>query len=228
MNTKFQNWSGLLQSKEGRIFVVGVVVAILYIIWLGSNILFNSDISQVTIGMTATHILFGRAAGMSFGYSLGLGHKLVISIAMIIETILVLIFYPLFVFSWQHLIEIKFLQKFMDRSRDMARKNQEKIMKCGIIGLFVFVWFPFWMTGPLIGCIIGYFLGLRPLINISVILAGTYIAIFSWAVFLKELHERISTFSPYAPMILLLIIIIIAAIGHIMQAKKVKSYDKQE
>ena len=54
------------------------------------------------------------------------------------------------------------------------------------------------------------------------VLAGTFIACLCWAVFLREIHEKVAAFSPYAPMILLLLIIMIAVIGHIMQAKKVK------
>ena len=53
--------------------------------------------AQVVVAMTATHILFGRAAGMSFGYAVGLGHGRGHSVNMAIETVLVLLFYPLFV-----------------------------------------------------------------------------------------------------------------------------------
>ena len=89
----------LLTNSEGRLLLIGVALAFIYTFWLGVKLLFSPDESQVLIGITATEIMFGRATAMAFGYSMGLGHNIVIPICIIIETILVLIFYPLFVFS---------------------------------------------------------------------------------------------------------------------------------
>lgn len=89
----------LLTSSEGRLLLLGVALAFTYTFWLGIKLLFSPEESQLLIGMTATELFFGRAAAMAFGYTLGLGHRTVIPICIIIETILVLIFYPLFVFS---------------------------------------------------------------------------------------------------------------------------------
>ena len=44
---------------------------------------------------TATQIMFGRAAGIAFGYSMDLEYSTVIPICAITETIQVLILYPL-------------------------------------------------------------------------------------------------------------------------------------
>ena len=100
----------LTASSEGRLLLAGVALSFIFTFWLGIKLLLSPEESQVLIGMTATEIMFGRAAGMAFGYSLGLGHSTVIPICMIIETLLVLIFYPLFVFSWRHLLVIKWLK----------------------------------------------------------------------------------------------------------------------
>ena len=102
--------STLLASSEGCLLLIGIALAFIYTFWLGLKLLLSPDESQVLIGMTATELLFGRAAAMAFGYTLDLGHTTVIPICIIIETILVLIFYPLFVFSWRHLLVIKWLK----------------------------------------------------------------------------------------------------------------------
>ena len=206
----------LLTSLEGRLLLMGVAIAFIYAFWLGMQLLFAPEDSQVLAGMTATQIIFGRAAGMAFGYSLDLKHTTVIPICAIIETIMVLIFYPLFVFSWQHLLVIDRLKNIFERTQKAAEAKKGVVQRYGVIGLFVFVWFPFWMTGPVVGCVIGFLLGLRAWLNMTVVLAGTYVAIFGWAFFLRQFHDRVASYSPYAVMILMALLAIIIIIKHFL------------
>ncbi len=206
----------LLTSSEGRLLLFGVALAFIYTFWLGVKLLLSPEESQILIGMTATEIMFGRAAGMAFGYSLGLGHNTVIPICIIIETILVLIFYPLFVFSWRHLLVINWLKNIFERIHKTAEARKGMVRRYGIIGLFVFVWFPFWMTGPVVGCVIGFLLGLRVWLNMTIVLGGTYVAIFGWAFFLRQFHDRVASYSSYAAMVLMALLVIIIIVGHLL------------
>lgn len=206
----------LLTSSEGRLLLFGVILAFIYTFWLGIKLLLSPDQSQVLIGMTATELLFGRAAAMAFGYTLGLGHRTVIPICIIMETILVLISYPLFVFSWRHLLVIKRLRNVFDRIQKSAETHKDKVQKYGVIGLFAFVWFPFWMTGPVVGSVIGFLLGLRVWLNMTVVLAGTTLAIFSWAFLLRQFHKQIASYSSYAAMVLMALLVVIIIAGHLL------------
>ncbi|MHC4125388.1 MAG: small multi-drug export protein, partial [Planctomycetota bacterium] len=143
----------LLTSSEGRLLLLGIALAFICTFWLGVKVLLSPEDSQVLIGISATQILFGRAAGLAFGYSMGLSHKTTIPICILIETIMVLILYPLFVFSWRHLLVIKWLRNIFERTNKAAEAHKDKIQRYGIISLFIFVWFPFWMTGPVVGCV---------------------------------------------------------------------------
>ena len=218
LNSKQKNLlkATLLTSPEGRLLLAGVTLAFLFTFWLGIKFLFSPTNSQVIVGMTATQVMFGRAAGMAFGYSLALGHTTIIPISIIIETILVFIFYPLFVFSWQHILVIKWPKNIFERTRKTAEARKGIIQKYGIIGLFVFVWFPFWMTGPMIGCVIGVMLGLPIWTNLAAVLGGTYLAIFGWAFFLSQFHDRVASYSSYAPMVLMALLVIIIILAHLM------------
>jgi uncharacterized membrane protein len=207
----------LLSSPEGCILLIGVALALLYTSWLGIKFIFSPDEAQFLIGMTATAIMFGRAAGMAFGYTALLGQSTVIPVSMIIETILVMIIYPLFVFSWRHLLVLKWLRKLFDRIQKVAEANQDFVRKYGIIGLFAFVWFPFWMTGPVVGCVIGFLLGLPAWITILVVLGGTYVAIVCWALLLHTVNQQVAHYSPYAAMILMVVLVIVIIVGHFLQ-----------
>jgi uncharacterized membrane protein len=206
----------LLRSSEGRLLLLGVTLAFIYTFWLGVKLLLSPEDTQVLIGMTAINIVFGRAFAMASGYSLGLGHSTVIPICIIIETILVLIFYPLFVFSWRHLLVIKWLKNIFERIHKAAETHKDKVQRYGIIGLFIFVWFPFWMTGPVVGCVIGFLLGLRVWLNITVVLTGTYAAIFGWAFFLRQFHDRVASYSSYAAMVIMALLVLIIIVGHLL------------
>lgn len=78
-------------------------------------------------------------------------------------------------------------------------------------GLFVFVFAPFWMTGPVVGAIIGFLIGLRPWVNLAVVLVATYIALGLWALLLNELNVWAAHVNQLAPYLLFLAILLIAA-----------------
>ena len=206
----------LLTSSEGRLLLIGVALAFIYTFWLVVKWQFSPEQCQVLLGMTATAITLGRAAGMAFGYSLGLRHGTIIPICIIIETVFVLICYPLFVFSWRRLLVINWLKRIFERTQKAAEAHKGNVQKYGIIGLFVFVWFPFWMTGPVVGSVIGFLLGLRVWLNMTVVLGGTYVAILGWAFFLRQFHERVASYSPYAVMVLVALLLIIIIVGHLL------------
>ncbi len=200
----------ILSSAEGHIFLTGLVAGVVYGLWV---LFWTPGRSNVFALLTVSHLLFGRAAGISFGYTMNFTHGQVILVNMIVESIILLLFYPLFVFSWRHLLVIRSLKNTMARIHAAAERNRDHIRKYGLLGLFLFVWFPFWMTGSIVGCVIGFLLNLHPWLNMSVVLAGSYVAIVSWAFLLHELHIQVEQFSQYASLTILGIIILIVVIG---------------
>jgi len=205
-------WAG----PEGRILLLGVALAVALLLWLAAEFFLSPEQSQLLMGTTATAAVFGRAAGLAFGYSMGLSYRTVIPICMIVETVMVLLFYPLFVFSWRHLLVFKRLKNVFERIHEAAEAHKDKVQKYGIIGLFAFVWFPFWMTGPVVGCVIGFLLGLRAWVTMVVVLAGTYVAIFAWALFLREVHDRVAAYSSHAAAIVMIVLIVAIVLVHFL------------
>jgi len=205
----------LWASTEGSFLLIGIALILIYTFWLGIKLLVSPDESQVLVGLTATELTLGRGLAMTFGYTLGLGHGTVIPICMILETIYVLIFYPLFVFSWRRLLVVKSLKNTFERVQKAAETHKDKVQKYGVIGLFAFVWFPFWMTGPLVGSVIGFLLGLKLWLNMTVVLAGTYAAIIGWAFVLRQFHKQVASYSSYAAMVIIALVIFIILLVHL-------------
>ena len=206
----------LLASPEGRILVTGIAAAAIYWVWLFVELIASPKEGQLLMTMTVIDTFAGRAAAMAFGYSVGLGKPAVIFICIAIETVLVLIVYPLFVFTFQNLLAIKWLNNAFVKSREAAERHKTRVERYGFIGLFVFVWIPFWMTGPVIGCIIGYLIGMRIWVNMTAVIAGTCIAITCWALFLEQVYERVKAYSPYAATVLMVILIVTIVAAHVL------------
>jgi uncharacterized membrane protein len=160
---------------------------------------------------------------MSFGYASGFGHAQVIPLNMLVETIQVLVVYPLFALSWRQLIQLRALQPYVTRMYRAAESRGGAVQKFGIAGLFVFVFIPLWMTGPVVGAIIGFLMGLRPWVNLAVVLVSTYIAIGVWGLLLNELNAWAVTVNRFVPYALFLAIMLIAISMHLLNRRRDRS-----
>lgn len=206
----------LFSSTEGRMLGVGLALTGLMLLAFGIGWhLFPDSVLPYAI-MTGLNLIIGREAGMSFGYANGFDHAHVVPLNILIETIQVLVIYPLFVLSTRQLIKLRTLQPFITRIHRAAESRGGMVRKFGIAGLFVFVFAPFWMTGPVVGAIIGFLIGLRPWVNLAVVLMATYVAIGVWALLLNELNVWAATVNQYAPYALFLAIVLIAAAMHLL------------
>ena len=209
-----------LSSQEGRIFIFGLFSLLSYLATIiGTYLISVNDANNLLI-MTITNFIFGRAAGLSYGLSVGLSEELIIIMNIIIELITVMIVYPLFVFSWKKSLQVNALHNFFSKVKELRLKYSRFFDKYGKYGLFIFVWFPFWMTGPVVGAIIGFLIGLKHYHTLFIVSAGTSLAIVVWTYFLKEIMLLLSQISDYAPYILLAIFIAIAILFKLTSTEK--------
>jgi len=201
-----------ISLQEGKIFLIGLLFLFAYTsIIFGVYILDTKDGNNL-IGMSIVHSLFGNAAGISYGYSVKFSDVVIIFFNMIIEFIIVMIIYPLFVLSWNNSFDIKFLNNLTTVVQKQRVKYQKFFDKYGKYGLFVFVWIPFWMTGPVVGAIIGFLIGMRHYTIMFIVLGGTSLSVIVWTYFLKEMISLLNQLSTYAPWILLSLIILVPLI----------------
>ncbi len=207
-------WRRLFKTTEGHILLLGVAIGCLGLIAMGVTAFWAPGLSSMLGAMSVSNIVFGRVASMSIGYAGGFGQVLVVLVNIWIETVLVLLFYPLFVFSMRKLVVFPRLKRILNNTRSVAEHEQVKVRRYGLIGLFVFVWFPFWMTGPVVGSAIGYLLGFSAWLTVSVVLGSTYLAIAAWSYFLFDLYAQAMQFATWAPAVIIGIIILNIAAGY--------------
>ena len=207
-------WRELFRTTEGRILLIGIAATLAGLVFMGLIAFWSPQTSRMIGAMTFFNVVFGRAVSMSIGYAGGYGHTIVVAVNMWVETVMVLLFYPLFVFSVRKLVELPRLKRLLDRTHKAAERHHDKVRQYGIVGLMIFVWFPFWMTGPVVGSAIGYLLGFSAWLTVTVVLIGTYIAMAGWAYLMSGLHTKAATFGPWAPVLVIVLLILIMLAGY--------------
>lgn len=196
---------------EGRILAFGLFLLATFLILLAISAYFWPGRLNVLLSMTASNIIFGRMAGLSIGISSQMDTPLLIAFNLFIESIMVLILYPLFVLSWRslHVVSYAPLNDFFRRSQKSAEKYQPMIRKYGIIGLVFFVLTPFAMTGPVVGSFVGYLMGLPHLTTLAAVLSSTFIAIILWTYFIKHFEATLIVYSDVLIMVLSIAAVIV-------------------
>ncbi len=173
--------------------------------------------SRMIGAMAFSNILFGRAASMSIGYAGGYGHALVVPVNMFVETVLVLLFYPVFVMSMRKMVEFPRLKNLLERTHAAAERHHETVRRYGIFGLFAFVCMPFWITGPVLGCAIGYLLGFAAWQTLLIVLVSTYIAIAGWAWVLFNLYAHAAALGQWAPALIIAAAILLILAAYVLK-----------
>jgi uncharacterized membrane protein len=207
-------------TPEGNLFAMGVALSVLWLCGLSILARCKFALPRQLLSMVTAHLISGRAGGISVGLDSGVPEWVVIANATVIDSIIVLLIYPLFVFSQRNLLRTTFFKGMLQTSIESAQKGQARIRRFGILGLLFFVWFPLHMTGPLAGSIIGYFLRLHPYLNIGVVLTGTFLAVLSWVFLFGELMDTLGDYSYLIP----LFVVTAALIGFlVLRAKQHKA-----
>lgn len=200
----------LFKGKEGNIFILGLFLifslGIFIIVLYFVDLVFANKIT----GMVFTNFLVGRVPSLSFGYATGLNHFWVIFTNIYTELIMVTILYPLFVLSIKGIVKVKTLEEFFLEVEKKKIQHKDKFDKYGIFGLFIFVFIPFWMTGPIVGSMIGYLIGMKHYSIIFTVFIATIISITLWGVFLQEIIELLVVFN--AQIVWLLLFLFVSAL----------------
>jgi uncharacterized membrane protein len=183
----------ILFSTEGKIFLVGFGLSVVLFFIISYYWLIDFEIYKAIVSVVASDVLLGRMAGISVGLNMNLSTSGVIFLNLLVETIMVFIFYSFFLLSWNKLFKFDLLHNSMEKVKDIAKKYETQINRYGIFGLFAFVLFPFFMTGATIGSVVGFLMGFSHKKTLFVVTSGTFIAILIWTYLIKELQQFLNT-----------------------------------
>ncbi len=200
-----------LRSENGRIFVTGCLLLICGISVLGFMAYHRYPSWQHLFTMAVAHMAAGKAVSVVQGLSVGLHPVVILLLATMSDIILMLIVYPVFVFTYEHFFESHMFQKHMRPLFESAYKRMDRIGRFKMLGVFIIVWLPLWMTGVVVGSILGYLIGLRARETLTAAALGTLTSITVWLFFSNQIlsaagwvDNRVVGFGFFAMIIVLL------------------------
>ncbi|WP_119354794.1 small multi-drug export protein [Azohydromonas sediminis] len=203
-------WRALVARTEGRVLVVGLAMTLAIAAGVGVGLMLAPRATLDYAALIGLNLVIGRAAGMSYGFASGMGPLEVVLVNLFVESAQVLVVYPLFVLGWRELLDTRRIAPMLARLRTAAEAGHGRVRRFGVAGLFVFVFMPFWMTGPVVGAIVGFLLGLRTAVNLAVVLSATALAIVIYARFLDQIDAWASAVHPYAVFAVLVALAVLA------------------
>lgn len=199
----------LFFTAEGLILLLSVSIIIGLAAFIVTYYFIDPLFANKITAIVFTNIFVGRVPALSLGYAAKLTHFEVISFNIVAEMILVTLIYSLFVFSYKGVLKVKALEKFFQKVEVKKEEHQETFDKYGKLGLFIFVFIPFWMTGPIVGSIIGFLIGMKHYMVILIVFFATIISMTLWGLFLQEIIDFVVSFDVRILWALIFIIILV-------------------
>jgi uncharacterized membrane protein len=204
--------SALARTQEAGILCLGLACTACVVAWGLAGSLGLTSGGATVFAVVPTHISGGRALGLSMALKRGFGTWQAIALATLIEGAVVCLFFPVFSLSMKKLIRVHFLDGTLASVRQSASDQQSWVRRWGVVGLIAFVWFPFFMTGPVVGSVIGFLLGLSAWVVVAIVMFGTVMAVISWTFILREVIEWANEVAgEFIPLLVVLVLVVAAA-----------------
>ncbi len=210
---------------EVKILSIGLLLSLLAGLYLTFLLFINPGLYRVLSSTVIIHIMGGRALGVATCLSADISLLYTILYNFFIEVVIVLITYGVVVLIMRNVIQPKLLHSTVRQAELTAQMQKTKVKKFGAVGLFFFVMFPFFMTGPVIGAIIGYLLNYRAVNNFLIVFSGTLSSIIIYALVGNNIINFINQFTDVELLkqwgsITIGVLIVLFLIYHIKTVKK--------
>ncbi len=225
---------GLVRDRfdliEVKILLAGLILSFLTCLYLLYLLFTNFDLYKVLSSTAIVHIMGGRALGIAACLSADISLFYTILYNFFLEVIIVLITYGIVVLIMRNIIQPKLFRSTVRQAELAAQDQKTNIKKYGALGLFLFVMLPFFMTGPVIGSIIGYLLNYKAINNFLIVFSGTLSSIVIYALIGNNIIKHINQYVQIDIVrkwgaIIVGILIVLFLIYHI---KTVKAYLERE
>jgi uncharacterized membrane protein len=179
---------------EVKILFTGLTLSFLTCLYLVYLLITDPSLYGVLSSTAIVHIMGGRALGVAACLSADISLPYTILYNFFLEAVIVLIAYGIVVLIMRNIIQPKLFRSAVRQAELAAQDQRTNIKKYGAAGLFVFVMLPFFMTGPVIGSIIGYLLNYRAINNFLIVFSGTLSSIVIYAMIGNSIVDRINQY----------------------------------
>ena len=150
----------------------------------------------------------GRLVNIADGTAAGFSNAYLLVQSGVQDIILLLILYPVAIAAHEGSVRRGgLIGRGLATLRRTAERQAPVVEPLGVVGLWIFVFFPFWSTGALVGGVVGHLIGMRTQVVFLSVFSGHVLSVVSmiWFFdFMSELAAAIdSGFGRFAPWIVL-------------------------
>jgi uncharacterized membrane protein len=195
--TKVAKWHHWIQLPEIWIILLSVFCFGWLLLWyfglMSSDVAGAQKKAGVLLGTVAAHLIGGVIPGVgtcaaSQYYSAWEN----VLINALTSTGIVTLVYGFFCLSCRKLLKIPYLEEAFHDLQESANSQKHTWVRLGVPGLFLFVWIPLFMTGPIVGSILGRLIGLGIFVNLLTVISASLTSIITWVFFWDQLSRFVS------------------------------------
>ncbi|MGD9781828.1 MAG: small multi-drug export protein [Kiritimatiellia bacterium] len=190
----------IMLSEESSVFVVGSLLLVGWFLAIAALWHLGLPWDQWVI-MGFTELILGRGVAIAKAVEMGMSPGLVVFLATYVDAVTVFLFYPVLVLAYRNLVGGRPVDERMKGIIRSAEKNVTRFAQYKIAGIFIFVWLPFFMTGVVVGAVLGYLLGLKTWTNMATVVSGTATAALCWLYTYDYLYGRLAQIHSRIPVV---------------------------
>ncbi len=179
---------------EVKILLLGLALTFLLCLYLFYLLFTDPDLYRVLLSAAIVHVMGGRALGIAACLSANISTLNTILYNFFLEVVIVLVAYGVIVLIMRNIIQPKLFRSAVRQAELTAQNQKTNIKKYGAVGLFLFVMFPFFMTGPVVGSMIGYLLNYKAINNFLIVFAGTLSSILIYALIGNNIMKHVNQY----------------------------------
>lgn len=169
------------------------------------------------------HLVAGRPGNIALGFEYGVPLWFLFVQCFIQGILNLFLLYPLVIAGYRRAVVSRILGATLAKVRTAADKYKSLVAPYGAIGLVLFVVFPLWSTGPLVGAVIGYLLGMRARVAFASVILGNLIAVAIWILFFDQLHALSREWARVFIVAIVVIALIATAVAQVRRLIRMRS-----
>lgn len=158
----------------------------------------------------------GRVVSIADGVANGFSTAYLLVQTGVQDILLLLVLYPPVVAACEGIAGRGFFGRWLEGLRATAETHKSRVEPLGAIGLWVFVFFPFWSTGALVGGVVGYLLGMRMRVVFASVFTGHVLSVLVLLFAFDAVRDAVEVFDSslvkFLPWIVLALMVAIALV----------------
>ncbi|MFP4502864.1 MAG: small multi-drug export protein [Candidatus Hydrogenedentota bacterium] len=180
--------------------------------------------------LVLAHFFGGRAANCAVGLdpSLGFSRYFLLFQCVVTDIIIMLLAYGLFVGNFHRLAKVPVVGRSLAGAHTLALSHRDRVAKYGPLGLMAFVVFPLWSTGPLVGAVVGFIIGMSTWLTFTVVIAGDILATAAWIWFFHFLTRYSEALGRFMLLTILCVAVGATVYRHVMDWWRRRQFKKLE